>query len=262
MSLAVGIGANSAIFAALDAVLWKPLPVADPHSLVRFSPGALPLEYVDQLRRSGIFADLITTADDGLSFAYDDRAERVVGEVVSSNFFTFLGIEPILGQGFTGDVRAGRWAPEAVLSYRFWKRRFAGDPGVVGRVIHLNAYPFTIVGVSPPSFFDLTQGFDPELRVPILPDGRELSQIRLLSGSMTRSMAAMARLTRTRTITQAEGAADEQFQEYLRTTGLPAGWTRRDGHVRLLTGSTGWSGQLGQFHAPLLCSWPWSPSCC
>jgi len=137
VSLAAGIGANSAIFAALDAVLWKPLPVADPHSLVRFSPGALPLAYVDQLRRSGIFADLITTAEDGLSFAYDDRAERIEGQVVSPNFFTFLGIEPILGQGFTADVRAGGWAPEAVLSYRFWKRRFGGDPGVVGRIVHL-----------------------------------------------------------------------------------------------------------------------------
>jgi predicted permease len=251
VSLALGIGASSAIFAALDAVLWKPLPVADPHSLVRFSPGALPLEFVDQLRRSGIFADVITTAEDGLSFAYDDRAERVVGQVVSPNFFAFLGIEPILGQGFTGNVRAGRWAPEAVLSYRFWKRRFGGDPGVLGRVIHLNAYPFTIVGVSPPPFFDLTQGFDPELRVPLLPDRRELSQIQLLSGSMTRSMAAMARLTRTTTITQAEEATDAQFQEFLRTTGLPRNWARRDGHLRLLAGSTGWSGELGQFHTPL-----------
>jgi macrolide transport system ATP-binding/permease protein len=251
VSLAAGIGANSAIFAALDAVLWKPLPVADPHSLVRFSPGALPLAYVDQLRRSGIFADLITTAEDGLSFAYDDRAERIEGQVVSPNFFTFLGIEPILGQGFTADVRAGVWSPEAVLSYRFWKRRFGGDPGVVGRIIHLNAYPFTIVGVSPPPFFDLTQGSDPELRVPLLPDGRELSQIRLLSGSMTRSMAAMARLTRTRTVTQAEGAADAQFQEFLRTHGLPTGWTAGYRHLRLLTGSTGGAGQLGQFRAPL-----------
>jgi predicted permease len=251
VSLALGMGASSAIFAALNAVLWKPLPVADPHSLVGFSPGALPLAYVDQLRRSGIFADVITTAEDGLSFTYDDRAERVVGQVVSPNFFTFLGIEPILGQGFTGDVRAGRWAPEAVVSYRFWKRRFGGDPGVVGRVIHLNAYPFTIVGVSPPPFFDLAHGLDPELRVPLLPDGRELSQIRLLSGSLTRGMTAMARLTRTTTISQAEGAADSQFQEFLRTTGLPRGWTRRDVHLRLLTASTGWSGDLGQFHTPL-----------
>jgi len=84
-SLALGIGASSAMFAALDAILWKPLPVSDPASLVRVSltraaaeeTQLLPLDYVEQLRAAGIFSDLILSSGDGLSFAYDGRAERI-----------------------------------------------------------------------------------------------------------------------------------------------------------------------------------------
>ncbi|MGH9764222.1 MAG: hypothetical protein ACREDR_38965, partial [Blastocatellia bacterium] len=68
-----------------------------------------------------------------MSFSYgDSRAERVVGEVVSPDFFSFLGVQPFLGQGFSQDVREGHWAAEVVLSYRFWQRRFGGDPSVLG----------------------------------------------------------------------------------------------------------------------------------
>ena len=105
VSLALGIGANSTMFAALDAVLWKPLPVDDPRSLVRLSltradaepTASLPLEYVERLRESGVFSALIVAASDGLSFGYDDRAERIVGSVVSPNLFTVLGVRPSSG---------------------------------------------------------------------------------------------------------------------------------------------------------------------
>jgi hypothetical protein len=109
LSLALGIGANSAIFTALDTVLWKPLPVADPHGLVRLLATrssdqhltALPSGFVDQLRRADILSGLAIFSNDGLSFSYDGRAERIVGEFVSPNYFAFLGVEPILGQAFT-----------------------------------------------------------------------------------------------------------------------------------------------------------------
>jgi putative ABC transport system permease protein len=197
LSLALGIGANSTIFTALDSMLWRPLPVRDPDSLVRLATtrvnrsdeGGVPAALADQLSKAGVFSDLITHVGDGLSFSYDDRAERIVGEVVSPNYFMALGVVPALGMGFSPEVRAGQWAPEVVLSYRFWRRRFAGDPGVIGRTIQLNTYPFTVVGVSPPSFFGLTRGFEPELRLPSLPPGRQLSQIILLSESASPTIA-------------------------------------------------------------------------
>ncbi|MGA2593639.1 MAG: ABC transporter permease [Bryobacteraceae bacterium] len=255
LSLALGIGANSAVYTALDAVLWKPLPVADPQSLVRLAAtrtqgdelDELPADFAKQLRRSELFSDFVALSSDGLSFSYDGRAERIVGEVVSPNFFGFLGLRPVLGEGFTAGVRGGRWAPEAVLSYRFWKRRFAGDPGIVGRVIHLNTYPFTVVGVSPPSFFSVEQGFEPELRLPILVDG-QLPQMEIVS---TAYWKIMARRKPGMHAAQAEAAADAQFQEFLHSIADPE--IRRLGyrHLRVLSGARGWPGQLAEFHAPL-----------
>src|SRR5207249_1447926 len=108
----------------------------------------------EELRRSGIFFDVITRTDDGLSFSYNGSgAERVVGEVVSPNFFAFLGVRPVHGQGFSVGVQKGQWAPEVVLSSRFWQRRFGSYPQLLGRNIRLNNYPFVIVGVSPPDFY-------------------------------------------------------------------------------------------------------------
>jgi putative ABC transport system permease protein len=259
LSLALGIGANSAIFTALDAVLWKPLPVADPHSLVRLAvtranrdeTDFVPAAFADGLSNAGIFADVITLVSDGLSFSYDNRAERIIGEVVSPNFFTALGVAPYLGLGFTPEVRAGHWSPEVVLSYRFWQRRFAGDSSVIGRTVQLNSYPFTVVGISPPEFFSVFRGFEPELRLPSLPAGRQLSQIALLGDSPGYSVWMMARLKSGATITQAEAAADIPFQDFLRT--MPGPELSRAGYQRLrvLDNARGWMDRLAWFQAPL-----------
>jgi predicted permease len=259
LSLALGIGANSAIFTALDTVLWKPLPVQDPHRLVRLLATrakdqdltGLPSGFIEQLRRADILSDLAIFSNDGLSFSYDGRAERIVGEFVSTNYFAFLGVDPILGQAFTPEVRSGHWAPEAVLSYRFWKRRFAGDPTVIGRTIHLNTYPFVIVGVSPPSFFDLEQGFEPELRLPVLPPGQQLSQIAELGNAPPRNWDTAGRVKPGMSLAQLEAALDSQFQEFLRTTPFQEIRSRDYRQIRVLAGDKSWPGQLEQFHAPL-----------
>jgi len=163
-SLALGIGANSTIFTAADAILWKPLPVRDPQSLVRFSvtrekrhaTGWIPERFGEELLRSGTaFSDMIVATSDGLTFSLQGRGERIMAEAVSPNFFMVLGVAPVLGQGFSFEVQKGHWAPEVVLSYGFWKSRFAGDVKVVGRTVHLNRYPFTVVGVAPAGFFGL-----------------------------------------------------------------------------------------------------------
>ena len=256
LSLALGIGANVSIFAALDAALWKPLPVSAPDNLVRFAisrsnhgdRGSLPSEFAHDLRESRVFSDIVAFASDGFSFSYDDRAERVQGEVVSPNFFRFFGLEPFLGQGFTPDVQAGRWAAEVVLSYRFWMRRFGGDPRVMGRVIHINTYPFTIVGVSPAAFHDAVQGYEPDLRMPMMPDGQRLKESQMLTGSLS---VGMARLARGISIVQAEAATDTLFQNFLRTAASPQ--LRKTGyrHVRVIHASQGLPGDLVQFRAPL-----------
>lgn len=259
LSLALGIGANSAIFTAMDAVLWQPLPVADPHILVRFAitranrgdTNNLPFDLVDALRRSGIFLDIATTEGDGLSFSFGGPAERIITEFVSPNYFQFLGVEPMLGQSFTPEVRAGRWSAETVLAYSFWKRRFGGDRNVIGRTIHLNTYPFKIVGVSPPSFFGVTQGSDFELRIPILPAGQTLKEIHEITGVPGHAANVMARLRPGMTIEQAEARAEAQFQRYLRSSSLNKGGRASLRHLRVLPAERGWPGDLAQFERPL-----------
>jgi predicted permease len=256
LSLGLGIGASSAIFGALDAALWKPLPVADPSRLVHLSltgPNgsgeALPSALVQHLRASDVFAGVGVARADGLSFAFDGRAERVVGDMVSSNFFPLLGVSPILGQGFSAEVQAGRWAPEVVLSYNFWRDRFGSDPHVLGRVIRLNTRPFTVVGVSPPSFFGLRRGSDYELRIPILPDGQELPEIQLLTGSALRT--AFARLKPGDTIARAEARGNAALQAFLRTTPIAPSGTAGSRHLRVLSAATGDAGDVRQLRAPL-----------
>ena len=256
VSLALGIGANSAIFTAADAILWKPLPVKDPASLVRLTVTRgkwhdlrdISTEFADELQRSSTaFSGVAGAVGDGLSFSLDGRAERIMGEAVSNNFFTLLGATPIMGQGFSADVLKGQWAAEAVLSYRFWKRRFAGDDRVIGRTVHLNKFPFTIVGVAPAGFFGLEVGTEPELWVPRMHSGRELSQMRLLSES---SDQEIARLKPGLTLPQAEAATDAQFQEFLRR--LPPERRGDLGHIRLVPGKKGDREFVAAFEKPLL----------
>src|SRR5208282_2104567 len=154
-------------------------------------------------------------------------------------------------QGFTPDVQAGHWAAEAVLSYGFWKQRFGGDPTVIGHVFHLNSYPFTIVGVSPPSFFGLVRGTNYELRIPILPEGWEIAQINQLSGAGSRWLGAVARLRPGVAMSQAEAAADAQFQEFLHAA--PAQEFSSEGlrHLRVSRISQGYYEYVRSFRTPL-----------
>jgi predicted permease len=258
VSLALGIGANAAIFNAIYTVLWKPLPISKPEELVavsvRFSDGRLrsaPLAFLRQLRRADVFESISVNSVDGLSFSYDDRTERVLGEVVSPNYFDLLGVRPILGEPFTAGVRDGRWAPEAVLSYSFWQRRFGGDPSVIGRTIRLNTYPFTIVGVSPPGFFGLGRGTDYELRLPILPDGREIDQIAEIGARPDRDMGTIARLKPGSSVEVAESAAEAQFQEFSRLTSIRRYQDGARLQIKLAAAGKGDNGVLAQFHTPL-----------
>src|SRR5438552_4859773 len=258
LTLALGIGANAAIFNTANAALWRTLPVADPQSLVRLiavrqdhrESNILPVGVAEELRRSGIFSDVITRTDDGLSFSYNGSgAERVVGEVVSPNFFAFLGVRPVHGQGFSVGVQKGQWAPEVVLSYRFWQRRFGSDPQMLGHNIRLNNYPSAIVGVSPPDFYSLVVGFDPELRVPEMPRGQSLSQSELLSSPYAE---IMARLNPGIGIAQAEAATDAACQQFLRDHQLDRHEVNPARHIRLVPGGRGWQGDLRQYRTSLL----------
>ena len=177
LSLALGIGVNSAIFSVVNAVLFKPLPVESPEQLAKiFATGQdkflaeYPLsypDYEDYRDQSDVFDGLFAYA--GTPFALDTGTENqfVLGEVATGNYFTTLGVSGALGRVFQPDDDREGAAPVAVLGHNAWKRRFDSDPAIVGQPILLNGTAFTVIGVAPEEFRGLIKGLAPELWIPI-----------------------------------------------------------------------------------------------
>jgi putative ABC transport system permease protein len=176
LSLALGIGANTAIFSIVNAVFLRRLPVAAPERLVRLytsdtrNPGLNPTSlpnfrnYRDESRQ--VFSELAAYDWAPLNLASGGEPEMLFGQVVTANYFATLGVTPILGRGFRPAEEESA-EPVAILSHGLWTRRFAGEPGIVGRTIELNGLAFTVVGVAPREFTGLDTGVRPELWVPL-----------------------------------------------------------------------------------------------
>ncbi|MCC7243046.1 MAG: ABC transporter permease [Acidobacteria bacterium] len=182
LSLALGIGANTAIFTLLDQMLLRQLPVGDPDELVMlYQTGphngsnmgtrmhSYPMYQAFQQQGQPL-AEVLARRLAPASVSVDNQTERVEIELVSGNYFTMLGVAPAVGRVFNSqeDDQVYRGHPSAVLGYDYWARRFNRDPGVVGRTILVNNYPMTIVGVSAEGFAGLDPASAPQIRVPIL----------------------------------------------------------------------------------------------
>ncbi len=157
VSLALGIGANSAIFTLVDRVLLKPLPVREPDRLVLLHGGSWTNPVWEQIRdrQAQFSAGALAWLDDRIDLSQGGTTEFVEGVWASGGFFDVLGVSAVLGRTFTSvdDRRdGGPDGPVAVISYAFWQRRFGGETSVIGRTIAVNRVPFTIVGVTPASF--------------------------------------------------------------------------------------------------------------
>ena len=161
LSLGLGIGANTTIFTWVQAVLFRPVPLAADPSMIRVAAmenregqsrsWSYP-NFVDFRDRTKMM-DVIAQDDQTFSIAVDDTAERTWGALVSGNYFDVMGIRPAAGRFFTAkdDVTPGGH-PVAVLSYSNWQQRFAGNPSVVGKQVTINNTPITIIGVAPEGF--------------------------------------------------------------------------------------------------------------
>ncbi len=183
LSLALGIGANSAIFSLLDQVLMRSLRVADPARLVVFHvsdgfPGwahsdnnesvfSYPL-YKDLRDRTQVFDGVIARSSAPVSVSDGGVSERARAELVSGNLFQVLGVKPALGRAIApADDATPDASPVVMISAAYWKNRFGASPGIVGRKILVNAHPMEIVGVVPPTFRGMIVGNVPDLFVPI-----------------------------------------------------------------------------------------------
>ena len=220
----LGIGANTAIFSLVNALLLRPLPADRPHELVALytSDYSGPLHgassYPDYARfrdEGDVLAGLVAYQPTPFSLSSDDvgsasgRSERVYGELVSRDYFSMLGIVPQLGRGFhPHEDRTPDTHPVAILSDGLWRRLFAGDPEVLGRSVRLNGHPFTVVGVAPPHFTGLIRGFEAELWVPLMMQSRAMPGSSDLTERGSRSLLIMGRLRPGVTIEQAQSRFD------------------------------------------------------
>jgi hypothetical protein len=178
MTLALGIGANTAVFSLINAALLKMLPVKDPEQLVQFSmirPVDGRNDYfsypeVERFQReTQVFSGLFGFANLGsVNVEVKGQGGIANGQVVSGNYFSTLGVSAVLGRTIAqADDQAAGGSAVAVISYKYWRERMAGDPAVVGAKIVVNNYPFTIIGVTPPEFLGLQPGQPIEISVPL-----------------------------------------------------------------------------------------------
>ena len=183
ITLALGIGANTAIFSVVNAVLLRPLPFSDPEQLVivwedaafagfpRNTPA--PANYADWKTQNQSFVDMAATAEKSFNITGDGEPERVTAHAVTANFFPLFGVPPLLGRGFTPDEDRPGGNKVAVLSYSLWQTRYGGDRQIINHDILLNGEKFSVVGVMPSGF----QFLDKEVRlwVPLALSAEELA---------------------------------------------------------------------------------------
>ncbi|MBI4902377.1 MAG: ABC transporter permease [Acidobacteria bacterium] len=182
LSLALGIGANTAIFTLMDQIMLRPLPVKDPERLVMlYQRGnhngsnmgsrmhSYPI-YRDYQQKAAPLAEVLCRRLVATSISVDNQTERVGAEMVSGNYFSMLGVKPRLGRVFSSDEddRVSRGHPVAILSHDYWKTRFANDRNVIGKKILINNYPMTVVGVAAEGFTGLDPAQSSQIWVPIL----------------------------------------------------------------------------------------------
>jgi len=185
LTLALGIGANAAVFTLFDQALLRLLPVERPHELVRFmwsgsfsgsasSFGGDSTNYFSypmykELRdHNQVFSGVLAADRMGVGVSWHNQAENKDAELVSGNYFQLLGLKPSLGRLLTPeDDTVKNSNPVVVLSYSYWKSRFAGSRDVVGQALLINGHSFAILGVAPANFETAIGGYRPGLFIPI-----------------------------------------------------------------------------------------------
>jgi predicted permease len=230
-SLALGIGANTAIFTLVDQLLLRLLPVKDPQQLVLFwgrgphygsNNGRYKLSYPmyeDFRDHNQVFGGMFCRWETNLSVSSEGKTERVDGELVSGSYFPVLGVGAALGRVFTPDddkIVGGH--PYAVISYRYWIARFAADPNVIGKKILVDGYPLTIIGVSQAGFDGTDTGSSPQIRVPIMMQPQmnpTMSEFYNMKNRRGRWVNVFGRLKPGVSITQAQASLQPYFHQIL-----------------------------------------------
>jgi putative ABC transport system permease protein len=253
LSLAIGIGANSAIFSIVNSVLLSPRHVAQPEQLVQIYTGRRdhPYEstsypsYLDFRDRTGVFTGLAAYGIRQFKLDYGNQVDQVWGETVTGNYFEVLGVTAVRGRTFSADedFAPGR-NPVAVIGYSLWQRRFNSDAEIVGKTITINAQPLTVIGIAPPQYNGMVGGLASEIWVPIMmaPALEPMLGESIITSRGNRWLTIVGRLKPDVTLAQARARFDllteelraEQADEWKRTPGKElSAWVLPESETRI-----------------------------
>jgi predicted permease len=274
LSLALGIGANTAIFTLIDQLILRLLPVRDPQNLVllagrgRHYGGnnginalAYPM-YQDLRDRNQVFNGMMCRNRLNYTLSFGAQSEVIAGELVSGNYFPLLGLHAAAGRLFTAndDLREGA-SPYAVISYAYWQARFAGDRHAIGQQILVNSYPITIVGVAQPGFDGMDPGLPAKMFVPVSMAASVRPGFDTMWDRRQRWVNVYGRLKPGETIDRAKAGLQPLFHQIIESeVTMPAFrnatfhdkyWFRRM-WVDAMPGSQGNTGLRRQYEKPLL----------
>src|SRR3954452_24756254 len=277
LSLALGIGANTAIFTLIDQIVLRKLPVKSPDQLVMlYQRGShngsnmggrmhsYPI-YQDYQQKAEPLAEVLCRRLVAASLSIENQTERVTAEMVSGNYFSMLGVQPALGRVFSskGDDQVFMGHPVVVLAYDYWTSRFARDPGVIGKKVLVNNYPMEVVGVSARGFSGLDPAESPQIRVPILmkdamvPDWTWVH----LDDRRTRWVQVFGRLKPGYTVESAKAPLQglfTQIRTYEMTLPAAKDWSKYSreqfmkGQLLVETAAMGYSNLRNDFSTPLI----------
>jgi predicted permease len=273
LTLALGIGANTAIFSLLDQVLLRTLPVKHPEQLVflaehgiRFGSSwgdndiSYPM-YRDFRDRNQVFSGMFCRFPTSVGLSYGDHTERVDAELVSGSYFQTLGVTAAVGRILTpDDDRTPGGHPVAMLSYNFWQTGFSSDRSVVGKTMVMNGYAMTVIGVAQAGFEGVELGYKPKVFIPIMMQVQMWPRRNRLEERSLHWVTAYARLRPGIGIAQAKTSLQPLMRGILEVEAQDPTLRHYSDYDRaqflknsidLLTGSQGWSDLREQMQTPL-----------
>jgi predicted permease len=276
LTLALGIGANTAVFTLLDQALLRSLPVSHPEQLVRLhwtgdAPGhfntyggddndyfSYPM-YRDLRSMNAVFQDVIANDQQNVAISWNNKPDMAGCELVSGNYFESLGVRPALGRLILPSDEALNANLVVVLSFNYWKAHFASDPTVVNQTLLINTQPFTIIGVAPPGFHSIVAGSVEDLFVPVTAKGVITPRWQDLEDRRSNWITLAARLKPGVTLQQAEASMAPLWHslraEEFKTFEHKDRWQKRfldDSRLQLFDGARGFSPLRDQISVPMM----------
>jgi putative ABC transport system permease protein len=259
LSLALGIGANTALFSIINSLLLRPLPVSEPQRLVLLDGDSWsnPIWEEIRARQDNVMAGGFAWSNERFDLSSSGETDRIDGIYASGRMFEILGVPAMRGRTFSAadDARGG--GPDGgvvVISYGFWQQRFAGADDVIGRKLSVDRVPFTIIGVTPRGFFGPEVGRSADLMLPLATEalvrGRESS----LDGRQSWWLNVMLRLQPGQTIAQATGQL-QAIQGQIRSATMPPNGRAQEHYLAepftLVPGASGRSALRSRYEEPL-----------